>query len=76
MTVFDVQTNIVAHFPCSIAQRVDKRPVGELHVVAIAPNPNYTFNPEIFPESAEARQIKTRLDSSAGAQQPGGRGLD
>ena len=72
LTVFDVQTNIVAHFPCSIAQRVDKRPVGELHVVAIAPNPNYTFNPEIFPESAEARQIKTRLILPPGPNNPVG----
>ncbi len=30
--------------------------MGELHVAVIAPNPNYTFDPELFPESAEAKQ--------------------
>src|SRR5437588_258962 len=32
LEVFDENTNLLAHFPCSIAQRVEKRPVGELHV--------------------------------------------
>jgi len=72
LTVFDAETNIMAHFPCSIAQRVDKRPVGELHVAAIAPNPNYTFDPEVFPESAEARLIKTKLILPPGPNNPVG----
>ena len=42
LEAFDAQTNLLAHFPCSIAANVEKRPVGELHVVVIAPNPNYT----------------------------------
>ena len=45
LQVFDAHTNLLAHFPCSIAARVEKRPAGELHVTAIAPNPNYTFDP-------------------------------
>lgn len=72
LAVFDTQTNIVAHFPCSIAQRVEKRPVGELHVVAIAPNPNYTFNPDVFPESEEARQLKAKLILPPGPNNPVG----
>src|SRR5262249_53200724 len=43
LEAFDAQTNLVAHFPCSIAQRVEKRPVGELRVASIAPKPNYTL---------------------------------
>jgi len=55
LEAFDAETNPLAHFPCSIAARVEKRPVGELHVAVFAPNPNYTFDPELFPESPEAK---------------------
>jgi lipoprotein-anchoring transpeptidase ErfK/SrfK len=72
LEAFDANTNLLAHFPCSIAQRVEKRPVGELHVAAIAPNPNYTFDPDVFPESAEARQIKTKLILPPGPNNPVG----
>ena len=72
LEAFDANTNLLAHFPCSIAQRVEKRPVGELHVAAIAPNPNYTFDPDVFPESAEARQLKTKLILPPGPNNPVG----
>lgn len=72
LEAFDEQTNLLAHFPCSIARRVEKRPAGELHVSAIAPNPNYTFDPEIFPESVEAQQIKTKLLIPPGPNNPVG----
>jgi lipoprotein-anchoring transpeptidase ErfK/SrfK len=69
---FDANTNLLAHFPCSIARRVEKRPVGELHVAVIAPNPNYTFDPDVFPESEEARQMKTKLILPPGPNNPVG----
>ena len=72
LEAFDANTNLLAHFPCSIAQQVEKRPVGELHVAVIAPNPNYTFDPDVFPESAEARQIKTKLILPPGPNNPVG----
>jgi lipoprotein-anchoring transpeptidase ErfK/SrfK len=72
LEAFDGSTNLLAHFPCSIAQRVDKRPVGELHVAVIAPEPNYTFDPEVFPESPEARQLKTKLVLPPGPNNPVG----
>lgn len=72
LEAFDVNRNLLAHFPCSIAARVEKRPAGELHVTAIAPNPDYTFNPEVFPESAEAREIKTKLIVPPGPNNPVG----
>jgi lipoprotein-anchoring transpeptidase ErfK/SrfK len=72
LEAFDANTNLLAHFPCSIAQRVEKRPVGALHVAAIAPNPNYTFDPDVFPESAEARQLKTKLILPPGPNNPVG----
>jgi lipoprotein-anchoring transpeptidase ErfK/SrfK len=72
LEAFDAKTNLLAHFPCSIAQRVEKRPVGELHVAVIAPNPNYTFDPDVFPESVEARQLKTKLILPPGPNNPVG----
>jgi lipoprotein-anchoring transpeptidase ErfK/SrfK len=72
LQAFDANTNLLAHFPCSIAQRVEKRPVGELHVAVLAPNPNYTFNPEVFPESAEARELNRKLILPAGPNNPVG----
>lgn len=72
LEAFDARDNLLAHFPCSIAQRVEKRPVGELHVAAIAPNPNYTFDPDVFPESAEARELKTKLILPPGPNNPVG----
>jgi lipoprotein-anchoring transpeptidase ErfK/SrfK len=57
LEAFDAQTNLLAHFPCSIAARFDKRPVGELLVKVLAPNPNYTFDPELFPESGETQKL-------------------
>ena len=72
LEAFDANTNLLAHFPCSIAARIEKRPAGELHVTAIAPNPDYTFNPEVFPESPEAQQLKTKLILPPGPNNPVG----
>ena len=72
LEAFDEKTNLLAHFPCSIAKRVEKRPVGDLHVAAIAPNPNYTFDPAVFPEEPEAQQIKNKLIIPPGPNNPVG----
>ena len=72
LQAFDANTNLLAHFPCSIAARVEKRPVGELHVAVVAPNPNYTFDPEVFPESAEAKQLGRKLILQPGPNNPVG----
>ncbi len=72
LEAFDTKTNLLAHFPCSIAQRVEKRPIGELHVAVIVPNPNYTFDPEVFPESEEGRRLKTKLVVPPGPNNPVG----
>ena len=72
LEAFDENTNLLAHFPCSIAQRVDKRPLGELRVEVLAPGPNYTFNPEVFPESAEARELGRKLILAPGPNNPVG----
>ena len=57
LEAFDEKTNLLAHFPCSIAAKVEKRPLGELRVDAIAFPANYTFDPELFPESGETQKL-------------------
>jgi lipoprotein-anchoring transpeptidase ErfK/SrfK len=72
LEAFDANSNLLVHFPCSIAKLVEKRPAGELHVQVIARNPNYTFDPEVFPESAEARQLSQKLILPPGPNNPVG----
>jgi len=72
LQVFGERTNLLAHFPCSIAAFAQKRPVGELHVAAVALNPNYTFDPENFPDSAEARELNRKLVLPPGPNNPVG----
>jgi lipoprotein-anchoring transpeptidase ErfK/SrfK len=72
LRAFGPQSNLVAQFPCSIAQRVDKRPVGELHVAVLVVNPNYTFDPAVFPESGEAQEIGRKLLLQPGPNNPVG----
>jgi len=68
----DVSGRLVVHFPVSIARDVAKRPVGELRITVVIPNPDYTFNPEVFPESEEARRLGRRLMLSPGPNNPVG----
>jgi lipoprotein-anchoring transpeptidase ErfK/SrfK len=63
---------IILHCPVSIARDVEKRPVGELRVIVIAPNPDYTFDPAVFPESAEARELGRKLIIPPGPNNPVG----
>lgn len=72
LEAFDVDTNLLLHCPCSIAAKVEKRPVGELHVAVVAPDPNYTFDPAVFPESLEAQAIGHKLILPPGPNNPVG----
>lgn len=72
LEAYDAETNVLAHFPVSIARRVEKRPVGQLHVQTVAVRPNYVFNPDIFPESAEAKTIGRKLVLPPGPNNPVG----
>jgi lipoprotein-anchoring transpeptidase ErfK/SrfK len=72
LEAFGTESNLMAHFPCSIAAKVEKRPVGELHVAVIAPNPNYTFDPAIFTDSPEAQAIGHKLVLPPGPNNPVG----
>lgn len=73
LQAYDGEDRLLAQFPCSIAQRVEKRPIGEeLHVAVVAPNPNYTFDPAVFPESAEAQKLGRKLILQPGPNNPVG----
>ncbi|MCX7723063.1 MAG: L,D-transpeptidase [Verrucomicrobiae bacterium] len=72
LAAYDHDTNLIAYFPCSIARHARKRPVGELRVTAIVPNPNYTFDPANFPDSAEARALGQKLILPPGPNNPVG----
>jgi lipoprotein-anchoring transpeptidase ErfK/SrfK len=72
LEAFDAATNLLVHFPCSIAAHVEKRPVGTLRVADVAVNPNYTFDPKNFPESAEARELGHILILPPGPNSPVG----
>lgn len=68
----DSAGRLIASYPCSVARVFRKIPAGELRVVAFAPNPNYTWDPANFPESARAREIGRRLILPPGPNNPVG----
>jgi lipoprotein-anchoring transpeptidase ErfK/SrfK len=72
LDVYDGATNLVARFPCSIATRVDKLPVGRLEITSIVEKPNYTFDPAKFPASPEARAGSGGLIIPSGPNNPVG----
>ena len=73
LEAFDGQGRMVAHFPVSIARKAEKRPVGELRITVVIPEPNYTFDPEVYPESDEAKQLGRKLIVPPGPNNPVGR---
>lgn len=72
LQVRDANNLLVAHFPVSIARDVEKRPEGELRVTVAIENPDYTFDPELFKESDEARSIGRKLVLPPGPNNPVG----
>jgi peptidoglycan hydrolase-like protein with peptidoglycan-binding domain len=72
LEAFDAQTNLLVHFPCSIGRLAEKRPAGGLHVTTIVLDPNYTFDPAVFPESPEAQTVGRKLIIPPGPNNPVG----
>ncbi len=72
LQALDEAGNILAHFPVSIAKKAEKRPEGQLHVTVVVPNPDYTFDPDVFPESSEARELGRKLMLPPGPNNPVG----
>jgi lipoprotein-anchoring transpeptidase ErfK/SrfK len=73
LEVFDRDDRMLAHFPVSIARKVEKRPLAELRITVIVREPNYTFDPELYPESEEAKQFVGKLIVPPGPNNPVGR---
>jgi lipoprotein-anchoring transpeptidase ErfK/SrfK len=69
---FDANGRLLGHFPCSIGRIAEKRPVGELSVAVAVKDPNYTFNPEVLPESEEGRKLGRKLVVPPGPNNPVG----
>jgi lipoprotein-anchoring transpeptidase ErfK/SrfK len=72
LDVYDDVSRVIAHFPVSIAKMAEKRPVGDLHVTVVIPNPDYTFDPDVFPESAEGKTLGRKLVIPPGPNNPVG----
>ena len=72
LQAFDHDRKLLAHFPCSIARQIEKRPIGQLAVEEIVLNPSYRFDPTNFPESAEAQELGRKLLIPAGPNNPVG----
>ena len=70
---FDASGRLLVYFPVSIARKVEKRPVGELRITVVVREPNYTFDPDVYPESEEARQLGRKLIIPPGPNNPVGR---
>ncbi len=72
LQAIDDSGRLIAHFPVSIARDVEKRQVGVLHVTVVIPNPDYTFDPAVFPESPEAQELGRKLVVPPGPNNPVG----
>jgi lipoprotein-anchoring transpeptidase ErfK/SrfK len=68
--VFDKDGNELALFHCSIAKDKAKLPTRDAKVAVIAaPNPQYTFHPEMYPE---VKDVAQNLQIPAGPRNPVG----
>jgi len=66
---FDSNDKVIALFHCSIAANVAKRPSGQAQVTTTATNPNYTFDPAMWPD---VHDVTTKLTIPPGPRNPVG----
>jgi len=72
LRAYDERGQLLVHFPVSIGRVASKRPVGSLKVVVAIKDPNYTFDPAVFPESEEGRRLGRKLVLPPGPNNPVG----
>lgn len=65
----DARGNVVGMFHCSIAKDKAKRPRGQAKVVTVNRNPEYLFDPAMWPE---VKDVKRKLLIPAGPNNPVG----
>jgi lipoprotein-anchoring transpeptidase ErfK/SrfK len=68
----DASGRVIAFFPCSIAKDKNKRPNGALVVKSVVPDPDYTFDPELFADAAKAEGLNHKLLIPPGPRNPVG----
>ena len=57
LRVVGPEDKTVAVFHCSVAEEEEKRPVGRFKVTTIVEDPEYTFDPELYPESGLTKRL-------------------
>ncbi len=67
--VLDREKRLVALFHCSIAKSKDKLPSGESKVMVVSKNPDYTFDPKMWPE---VKNVDRKLTIPPGPRNPVG----
>ncbi len=70
--VYDERDQVIASYPCSIAMRKEKRPLGKLEVHVLVSNPDYLFDPALFTEIPETATTQSKLVISPGPNNPVG----
>lgn len=68
--VLDREKRLLALFHCSIAEKKEKRPSGNATVKEIAHNPDYLFDPKMWPE---VKNVDRKLVIPPGPRNPVGR---
>ncbi len=69
ITLLDVNDQILAHFPASTGSEHDPLPVGDWKILAIAPNPTFHYNPDLF---WDANKVHAKATIAAGPNNPVG----
>lgn len=70
--VLDANGAVAAYFPCTIAAKAERRPVGVLKITILVEHPNYTFDPALFAEDTEAGAMTTKIIIPPGPNNPVG----
>ena len=69
--VVDGRNRLIGLFHCSVAANKAKMPAGHARVISAVPDPNYTFNPRMWPEVKE--NIPGPINIPPGPRNPVGR---
>lgn len=56
ISVFGVQGEFIALFPCSIALKKSQRPSGTLEIITTVPNPKYLYDWQLFHPGSDIRK--------------------
>ena len=69
VTLLDASGQVLSHYPASTGSEHDPLPVGEWKILAIAPNPTFHYNPDLF---WDANPMHAKAKIPAGPNNPVG----